>query len=157
MSSATDHVAAALRSAGVAGDLRTLDASARTAALAAEQLGVSVGAIANSLIFVADGSPLLVMTSGAHRVDTRLVANALGIGSISRADADFVRQHTGQSIGGVAPVGHPTRIQTLVDAALEAYPQIWAAGGHPSVVFPTTFDELLNITAGTVMVVAGDE
>ncbi len=118
MSSATDRVTAALAAAGVTGGVRILDSSARTAALAAEQLGVSVGAIANSLVFSADGEPLLIMTSGAHRVDTGRVAAELGVVSVGRADADFVRRHTGQAIGGVAPVGHPAPIRTVVDRAL---------------------------------------
>lgn len=156
MSSATEKVTIALAAAGVAGSPRTLDSSAKTAALAAEQLGVDVGAIANSLIFSADGRPLLIMTSGAHRVDTGLVAEALGIGAITRADPEFVREHTGQPIGGVAPVGHPAPIRTVVDRALARYPKIWAAGGHPHTVFPTTYDELVRITSGTELDVARD-
>lgn len=156
MSAATDEVARALAEAGVAGKIKTLDSSARTAALAAEQLGVPVGAIANSLVFDADGEALLVMTSGAHRVDTTLLARELGVTSISRASADFVREHTGQVIGGVAPVGHPAPLRTVVDRALEAFPELWAAGGHPHSVFPTTYDELVRITSGTPLVVAGD-
>lgn len=152
--SATDRVAAALAAAGAGGTIRQLDSTARTAALAAEQLGVPVGAIANSLVFAADGEPLLVMTSGAHRVDTALLAATLGVQRIVRADADFVRRHTGQVIGGVAPVGHPHPLRTVVDVALEHYPQLWAAGGHPHSVFPTTYPELLRITAGTAVTVA---
>lgn len=156
MSVVIDRVAAALAAAGVPGQIRTLDSSARTAALAAEALGVPVGAIANSLIFSADGAPLLVMTSGAHRVDTAFLAKQLSVAAISRADADFVREATGQVIGGVAPVGHPAPIRTAVDEALAAYPQLWAAGGSPHAVFPLTFDELVAITAGTVTRVCGD-
>lgn len=143
------NVVAALRTAGAAGEVRELPSSARTAALAAEQLGVPVGAIANSLVFAAGGSPLLVMTSGGHRVDTTRVAALLGVPSLERADPDFVRTHTGQPIGGVAPVGHPAPIGTLVDIALAAYDVVWAAAGHPSAVFPTTYAELLKITGGT--------
>lgn len=157
MSSAIQKVAESLAAAGAAGQIRTLDASARTAQLAADQLGVPVGAIANSLIFAADGEPLLVMTSGAHRVDTARVAAALGVRSVKRADADFVREHTGQAIGGVAPVGHPAPIRTVVDVALAQYPQLWAAGGHPNSVFPTTYAELVRITAGIELTVVGDE
>lgn len=153
MSSAVNNVTAALAAAGVAGKVRTLDDSARTAALAAAALGVTVGAIANSLIFRVGDEPLLVMTSGGHRVDTGLVATTLGVDRIGRADADFVRAHTGQTIGGVAPVGHPQPIRTIVDKALADFPQIWAAGGHPSAVFPTTYDELVRITHGTPVIV----
>lgn len=156
MSAAVDRVTSALAAAGVRGEVRILDSSAHTAALAAEQLGVPVGAIANSLVFSAGGQPLLIMTSGAHRVDTTRVAAALGLPSVGRADADFVRRHTGQSIGGVSPVGHPAPIRTVVDRSLAQHPQIWAAAGHPSTVFPTTYQELVAITSGVELDVAGD-
>jgi prolyl-tRNA editing enzyme YbaK/EbsC (Cys-tRNA(Pro) deacylase) len=134
---------------GVKGEIRALPESARTAALAAAQVGCEVGAIANSLIFSADGGPLLVMTSGAHRVDTDRVARLVGAAAVDRADARSVREWTGQAIGGVAPVGHPRPIRTLVDTWLGRYDQIWAAAGHPHTVFPTTYAELLRITNGT--------
>lgn len=134
---------------GVKGEIRALPESARTAALAAAQVGCEVGAIANSLIFSADGRPLLVMTSGAHRVDTDRVARLVGAAAVDRADAKSVREWTGQAIGGVAPVGHPRPIRTLVDTWLEQYDQIWAAAGHPHTVFPTTYAELLRITNGS--------
>lgn len=126
-----------------------LPESARTAAAAAEQLGCDVGAIANSLVFAADGAPLLVLTSGAHRVDTSLVADLVGAASVSRADARLVREWTGQVIGGVGPVGHPAPLRTLVDVWLAKYDVVWAAAGHPHAVFPTSFDELVRITGGT--------
>ena len=141
--------AAVLRSLGVAGSVRELPSRAPTAATAAAQLGCDVGAIANSLVFDADGAPVLVMTSGAHRVDTAKVAVLLGAAAVRRADPDSVRRWTGQAIGGVAPVGHPAPIRTLVDAWLEKYDVIWAAAGHPHTVFPTTFAELVRITDGT--------
>jgi prolyl-tRNA editing enzyme YbaK/EbsC (Cys-tRNA(Pro) deacylase) len=134
---------------GVTGEVKALPESAKTATLAAAQVGCEVGAIANSLIFSADGQPLLVMTSGAHRVDTARVAGLLGVAAVSRADAKSVREWTGQAIGGVAPVGHPRPIRTLVDTWLEKYGQIWAAAGHPHTVFPTTYAELVRITHGT--------
>jgi prolyl-tRNA editing enzyme YbaK/EbsC (Cys-tRNA(Pro) deacylase) len=109
-----------------------------------------VGAIANSLVFVADGSPLLVLTSGAHRVDTAWVARVVGAATVRRADADFVRTHTGFAIGGVAPVAHPEAIKTLVDTWLAKYDVVWAAAGHPHWVFPTTFEELVRISGGSV-------
>ena len=130
------------------GTVRVLDEPAPTAAAAAAQLGCEVGAIANSLVFDADGAPLLVMTSGAHRVDTSLVAALVGAAAVGRADARSVRAWTGQVIGGVAPVGHPAPIRTLVDAWLAKYDVVWAAAGHPHAVFPTSFDELLRITGG---------
>ena len=141
--------AGVLRELGVPGTVRLLPESARTAAAAAEQLGCDVGAIANSLVFAADGAPLLVMTSGAHRVDTSLVAERVGASAVSRADARSVREWTGQVIGGVGPVGHPMPIRTLVDVWLAKYDVVWAAAGHPHAVFPTSYEELVRITGGT--------
>jgi prolyl-tRNA editing enzyme YbaK/EbsC (Cys-tRNA(Pro) deacylase) len=152
---AVARVRAALTDLGALGDVVVLDDHARTAAAAADQLGVGVAQIANSLVFaVADAAApqgrraLLVLTSGAHRVDTVRVAELLGVPKLERADPDFVRARSGFAIGGVAPVGHPEAIQTLVDNALGAYPQVWAAAGHPRTVFPTTFEELVRITGG---------
>lgn len=142
------RVTEALRAVGATGEPIALDDAAPTAVAAAAQLGCEVGAIANSLVFEADGHPLLVMTSGAHRVDTLKVASVLGVERVRRADADFVRKHTGMAIGGVAPVGHPHPLRTLVDVDLARHPVVWAAAGHPHTVFPTSYDELLRITGG---------
>jgi prolyl-tRNA editing enzyme YbaK/EbsC (Cys-tRNA(Pro) deacylase) len=138
-----------LEAAGAAGRVQILPEPAPTAVAAAAMVGVDVGAIANSLVFrTAEDEPLLVMTSGAHRVDTAKVAALVGTAGLARADADFVRAATGQRIGGVAPVGHPAPLRTIVDVALADHPQIWAAGGIPHAVFPTTYDELLRLTGG---------
>jgi prolyl-tRNA editing enzyme YbaK/EbsC (Cys-tRNA(Pro) deacylase) len=134
--------------------VRTLPDAVHTAAAAAAALGVQIGQIANSLIFDADGEPLLVLTSGAHRVDTAKVATLLGVHAVRRATPEFVRTHTGQPIGGVAPLGHPKPVRTLVDNALGGYDEIWAAGGVPQAIFPTTYAELVRITAGTPAQVA---
>lgn len=134
---------------GVTGEVRVLPESASTAATAAAQLGCEVGAIANSLVFAADGEPLLVMTSGAHRVDTSRVAALVGAAAVTRASAGAVRAWTGQAIGGVGPVGHPAPIRTLVDVWLAKHDTVWAAAGHPHTVFPTSFEELVRITGGT--------
>ncbi|MEV7189245.1 YbaK/EbsC family protein [Kitasatospora sp. NPDC093102] len=142
-------VAEALAAAGVPGGIRLLPDSARTAAEAAAALGCEVGAIANSLVFLCGGAPLLVMTSGAHRVDTVHLAGRLGTGPIERATAAQVREATGQAIGGVAPTGHPARLRTVVDTALQQYEVLWAAAGHPHTVVPMTYEELLRVTAGT--------
>ena len=144
----------ALESAGARGQVRMLPDAVATAAAAAAALGVEVGQIANSLIFDADGKPLLVLTSGAHRVNTDKVAALIEAAAVRRAAPEFVREHTGQAIGGVAPVGHPAPIRTVVDTALEQYDEVWAAGGIPHAVFPTTFAELVRITAGTPAEVA---
>src|SRR5215472_5993245 len=142
-------VAEALRELGVPGEVRELPEPAPTAATAAAQLGCTVGAIANSLVFNADGAPLLVLTSGAHRVDTTRVAALIGATAVKRADPDFVRRTTGQVIGGVAPVGHPAPLRTLVDSDLGSYDVVWAAAGHTHTVFSTSFGELIRITGGT--------
>ncbi|MEU8796615.1 YbaK/EbsC family protein [Spirillospora sp. NPDC048819] len=144
-----ERVAKALLDQGATGVIVELPDSARTAQAAAEQLGCEVGAIANSLLFDADGAPLLVMTSGAHRVDTAKVASLVGAAKVRRASPEFVREATGQPIGGVAPLGHPAPVRTLVDVWLDKYDQVWAAGGHPHTVFPTSYEELLRITGGT--------
>lgn len=151
------RVADALHAAGVDGEVVVLPDSARTAAEAASALGCPVGAIANSLVFLADGEPLLVLTSGRHRVDTAGLARRLGRDRIGRATPEQVRAATGQAIGGVAPVGHPAPLPTVVDVALDEHVQVWAAAGTPHAVFPTTFDELVRVTGGTPLVVADDE
>ncbi len=149
MHPAAQNVSRALRANGVAGEVTELPEPAPTAATAAQQLGCDVGAIANSLLFNADGEPLLILTSGAHRVDTAKVADHVGAESVRRADPEFVRAATGQVIGGVAPVGHPQPVRTLVDTWLEKYDVVWAAAGHVHTVFPTSFAELVRITSGT--------
>jgi prolyl-tRNA editing enzyme YbaK/EbsC (Cys-tRNA(Pro) deacylase) len=128
--------------------LTLLPDAVTTAAAAAAALGVEVGQIANSLVFDADGSPLLVLTSGAHRVDTGKVAALVGAAKVRRASPEFVRAATGQVIGGVAPVGHPAPIRTLVDRALEAFDEVWAAGGVAHAVVPLTYADLVRVTSG---------
>jgi len=138
-----------LAAAGIPGRVRILDRPAPTAAAAAEQIGCPLGAIANSLVFAsADDEPVLIMTSGAHRVDLDRVRSGYGL-HLRRAPADFVRAHTGQPIGGVAPVGHPAPIRTLVDRGLAEYDPLWAAGGIPHAVFRLSYAELILLTNGT--------
>jgi len=132
---------------GIAAQVRWFETATPTAAAAAAELGVEVGAIANSLVFTLDDEPILVMTSGAHRVDTAWLGQRLG-GTLGRASAEVVRAATGQVIGGVAPTGHPTPLRTFVDTALADYPQMWAAAGHPHTVFPISFDDLVLVTGG---------
>ena len=143
-----DRVMRALAAAGATGQVRPLDDSARTAKEAAAALGVEVGQIASSLIFLADGEPVLVVASGGHRVDTAKVASLLGVSEVGKATADDVRAATGFVIGGVAPLGFPTPIRALVDVDLRQYDEVWAAGGHSHWVFPTTYAELVRLTGG---------
>jgi prolyl-tRNA editing enzyme YbaK/EbsC (Cys-tRNA(Pro) deacylase) len=141
--------AGAKDAAGGPSRVQVLPDAVHTAVAAAAAVNVGVGQIANSLIFDAGGQPLLVLTSGAHRVDTAKVAALMGVENVRRATADFVRVHTGQVIGGVSPLGHPAPVPTLVDTALNQYDEVWAAGGVPQAVFPITYDELVRITGGT--------
>lgn len=145
----TARVDTALRAAGVPAEIRELDASTRTAQDAATTLDVAVGAIVKSLVFTADGAPLLVLASGDHQVDTDKVARHVGAGQVSRADADLVRAATGFPIGGVAPAGHPQQIRTVVDTHLATYDVLWAAAGTPNTVFATTYADLVRLTAGS--------
>ena len=144
-------VESALRAHGFEPEVLVFPEAAPNAVSAAEKLGCDVAAIVNSLIFEADGAPLLVLTSGAHRVDTAKVAAALGVERLDRASKEFVYEHTGQRIGGVAPVGHPAPVRTLVDVALREFPQVWAAAGHAHTVFAITFAELVRVTGGDVV------
>lgn len=148
------RVRARLRELAVNGEITILEDSARSAREAADALGVDVGQICSSLIFSVAGKPVLILTSGRHRVDTDLVAKRLGVPSLDRADADVVRSATGFAIGGVAPIAHATAIDTYIDSALGEHSVIWAAAGHPHAVFPTSFTELVAITGGTVIEVA---
>lgn len=131
---------------GGSGRVVVLPDTVHTAALAAEALGCEVGAIANSLLFDADGSPVLILTSGAHRVDTGKAAAELGVEKLRRAKPEFVREHTGQVIGGVSPIAHPAPVPTYIDPWLQRYDVVWAAAGHPSAVFSTSYDELVRLT-----------
>jgi prolyl-tRNA editing enzyme YbaK/EbsC (Cys-tRNA(Pro) deacylase) len=145
------RVAAAVAAVGVEPNVKILDADAKTAVAAAHQLGCEVGAIANSLVFDCDGEPLLVMSSGAHRVDTELLARALGATAITKANPKLVRSATGQVIGGVAPAGHPNPLRTVVDETLARYPVIWTAAGTADSVMSMTYDQLLAVTVGMAM------
>jgi len=170
MTAQTEHasvkrVRTELESHGVTTEIRHLSDTARTAVDAANVLEVEVGQIASSIVFkieTEDGErPLLVVTSGRHRVDTAMVASALGVPKLGRADADFVRLWSGFAIGGVSPIGwlHEGEVfqpQTIVDTALSEYEVVWGACGHTHVVCSLDFDSLIKITAGTALAVAAD-
>lgn len=143
------RVQEALVGAGSAAHIIETIEGSPTAATAAAQLDIAVGQVCNSLVFEADGEPLLVLTSGQHKADLKKLAAFLDAKHIHRPNADFVREHTGQPIGGVAPLGHPRPIRTIVDTQLDAWADVWAAGGHPHYVFRTSFAELIRITNGT--------
>ena len=149
------RVSALLKELGCLGEVTILSDSARTALDAANALGIEVGQVASSIVFkLPSGNPLLVITSGRHRVDTELVAKNLGVEKLHRADADFVKNASGFSIGGVSPVGWVNKPEiTLIDQALNDYGVAWAAAGHPHSVYPTSFEELARVTGATPMVV----
>jgi prolyl-tRNA editing enzyme YbaK/EbsC (Cys-tRNA(Pro) deacylase) len=149
-----ERILAALEAAGISPDVRRFDVPVPTAAAAAEALGCEVGAIANSLVFAADGEPLLVLASGAHRVDTAKVAALLGVQRVRRAPPELVLAATGQEVGGVAPVGHPAPLRTVVDVDLAAFPLLWAGGGDHHTMVSVTFEELLRVTGGMAAAVA---
>jgi len=139
---------------GIKGEIHVLSESARTAAEAAASLKIEVGQIASSLIFkLPNGAPLLIITSGRHRVDTRLVAKHLGIEALDRVDAEYVKANSGYSIGGVAPIGWLSPATILIDEALNEYDVVWAAAGHPHAVYPTTYEELISVTGAIPMIV----
>jgi prolyl-tRNA editing enzyme YbaK/EbsC (Cys-tRNA(Pro) deacylase) len=149
--SSITHFRSELQRRGGRGRIVVLPASVHTAALAAEALGCEVGAIANSLLFAGatgagESVPVLILTSGAHRVDTAKAAAAVGVQALKRATPEFVREHTGQVIGGVSPIAHPRAVRTFLDPTLRQYDEIWAAAGHPAAVFSTTYDELMTMT-----------
>jgi len=142
-------------SLGVKGEINILADTARTAIDAANGLGIEVGQIASSLIFkLPSGNPLLIITSGRHRVDTDLVAKNLNIPELGRADANYVKEVSGYSVGGVSPIGWISTPEiTLIDEALNDYDIVWAASGHPHAVYPTSYAELIACTGATPMVV----
>jgi prolyl-tRNA editing enzyme YbaK/EbsC (Cys-tRNA(Pro) deacylase) len=142
-------------SLGVKGEINILAETARTAIDAANGLGIEVGQIASSLIFkLPSGNPLLIITSGRHRVDTDLVAKNLGLSELGRADANYVKEVSGYSVGGVSPLGWISKPEIiLIDEALNDYDVVWAAAGHPHAVYPTSYAELITCTGATPMVV----
>jgi len=148
------RVSAKLKELGVKGEVHVLSDSARTAQEAADALGILVGQVASSIVFkLDDESPLLVITSGRHRVDTKLVAEKLGVAKLHRVDADYVKEKSGFSIGGVSPVGWISPATILIDEALNDYEVVWAAAGHPHAVYPTSFEELIQCTGAQPMIV----
>ncbi len=153
--SAVKRVQQALISNGASGQIKVLADSARSAAEAAAALGIKVGQIASSIIFkLPDQSPLLVITSGRHRVDTELVAKQLGEVKLDRVDADYVKEKSGFSIGGVAPIGWINKPKiVIIDLALNEYEVVWAAAGHPHAVYPTSYEELMKSTNAKAMIV----
>ena len=149
------RVQALMRELGMRGEITALADSARTAKEAADALGIEVGQVASSIVFkLDDESPLLVITSGRHKVNTDLVAKNLNQSKLHRVDADYVKENSGFSIGGVSPLGWISKPEIiLIDEALSDYDVVWAAAGHPHAVYPTTYDELIQCTGAQPMIV----
>ena len=143
------QVQAALHAGAVDVTVRQIDTATPTALAAAEYVGCEVGAIVKSLVFLADGAPVLVLTSGSHSVDTGLLARRIGVEAITRASPEDVKAATGQVIGGVAPVGHPAPVRTFLDVALRGYDEVWAAAGIAASLFPISYADLLRVTGAT--------
>lgn len=151
------RVADALKRAGVLGSIREFSSSTKTSADAAAVLTCDVAAIASTLVFIADEEPIVVIKSGAHRVDVVHLARQLGVNDIRQANAKEVRTITGQPIGGVAPVGWPAAPRVVIDVSLEPLGEIWSAAGTPYAVFPTTFTELRRVTGASPVTVVTDD
>ena len=148
---AVANVRRALLAAGAADTVAVFETQVPTAAAAAAALGCDVAAITNSLVFDVDGAPLLILASGAAKVDVRKVADRLGTGKIRRASPEFVLAHTGQEVGGVAPVGHPEKIRTLLDESLSAHRVLWAGAGDHNSMFSISYADLHRITGAEEM------
>ncbi|NGN69380.1 YbaK/EbsC family protein [Streptomyces sp. A7024] len=143
--------AAALAELGVEVEVRRFPAATRTAAQAAEAVGCELSQIVKSLIFAADGEPVLVLMDGSSRVDTERVRAELGAERVGRADAAVVRETTGYAIGGVPPFGHRTRTRVLADRGLLDHDVVWAAAGDPHTVFPMEPKTLIAHAGGSVV------
>lgn len=150
-SASVRRVRDALAAAGSAAQVVELAETARTAKDAAAALGVEVGAIVKSLVFLVGGRPVMALVAGDRQCDAAALPAALGLeGKAGRADAEAVREATGFAIGGVAPLGHPAPLSTAIDASLGRFATVYAAAGHPHCVFATTVDELARVTGGVV-------
>lgn len=149
-SDAHPRFAEALRVLGLDVEVRRFPDATRTAVEAAAAIGCELSQIVKSLIFQADGVPVLVLMDGASRVDMELVRSELGAGKVERARADLVRGTTGYAIGGVPPFGHRTKTRVLADRGLLGHTVVWAAAGTPHTVFPLDPQSLVAYAGGTV-------
>lgn len=148
---ASERFTQAAAAHGLALDVREFPQGTRTAADAADAIGCEVSQIVKSLVFMADDEPVLVLTSGANRVDENKVRAALGVKAFRKADADEVRDATGYAIGGTPPFGHARPLRVMCDRDLTGHEEIWAAAGTPSTVFPLVPTTLLTITNATII------
>jgi prolyl-tRNA editing enzyme YbaK/EbsC (Cys-tRNA(Pro) deacylase) len=154
--SSVDKVREHLEHCGLTIEVMELDESTRTATLAAEAVGSPLGAIVKSLVFLADGKPVLVLVSGDKRADTKKLEKTLKARRVMIANADQVREATGFAIGGVPPVAHKNKLLTLVDKNLGRFETLYAAAGSPRAVFPIFYEKLVEITEGQLADVTED-
>lgn len=145
-----ERVQAALNKQGIDIQVLELDASTRTAQQAADAIGTQLGSIVKSLVFLADGQPIVVLVAGDRRADPARLKTLLGARRIMIADADQVREFTGYAIGGVPPLGHKTQLPIWIDRSLERFETVYAAAGGPRAIFPIAYAELVKVTGGTV-------
>ncbi len=150
MASGPERVQQALDACGLDSRVVRLPNSTRTAPEAAQAVGCEVGAIAKSLLFMADGEPVLVVCAGDRRVNTVAVASILGVADVRMASADDVRSITGYAIGGVPPIGHATPVRTLMDTSLLRWPLVYAAAGAHDALFPADPNRLLEVSGATL-------
>ena len=148
--SAPERVRAALKAAGIAARIQEFATSTRTAQEAADSIGVHVGQIVKSLLFLAGQEPVLALVSGVNQLDVAGLASLTGA-AVRKADANAVRDATGYAIGGVPPTGFPRAIRTFIDRDLLQYDVLWAAAGTPRHVFPIAPQDLVRVTAGTIV------
>ncbi len=153
MTDAVDRFLDAAAALGFTADVRVMENSTHTAEEAAVAVGCDVGAIVKSLVFLADGEPLLVLVSGSHRVDTQKLGEELGA-VITKSNAQRVKEATGYSIGGVPPFGHGATLRTVIDPDLLTHDELWAAAGSATAVFPLSPDALVELTRGEVVFVS---
>jgi prolyl-tRNA editing enzyme YbaK/EbsC (Cys-tRNA(Pro) deacylase) len=156
VSKAIDRFLEAARVLGRPVDVRRFPEGTKTAQDAARAIGCDVGQIVKSLVFVADGRPVLALTSGANRVDTSVLGRLAGASEVRRATPEEARSATGFAVGGTPPFT-PNRVPTFVDETLLGFDTVWAAAGAPDAVFPVSPSELARASGGTVVAFAESE
>ncbi len=152
----TDRVQQFLTEHSIDSTVIELDKSTRTAPMAAEAIGTTLGSIVKSLIFVADGKVVLALVAGDRRASTEKLTDALGADGVRIANADEVREQTGYAIGGVPPVAHTEPLTTVIDQSLSRFETVYAAAGSPRAIFPIRYTELLALTQGKVTDITED-
>jgi prolyl-tRNA editing enzyme YbaK/EbsC (Cys-tRNA(Pro) deacylase) len=150
VANAVDRFLASVKAAGLTVEVRRFPAGTRTAPEAARAVGCEVGQIVKSLVFIADGTAFIALTSGANRADPARLAAVVGAREVRRATPEEAREATGFAIGGTPPFGHPRPLRVLMDSELSGYEVLWAAAGAPDAVFSISPTELLVVTGAEV-------